>query len=117
MVGYFLPDDFLAAFFEAFGAFLVDFFEDFFLSESPKILSQFSQNSGVAPVRTIGPLIVMVSLGAIGTSGQSGPIVFDDSRNCQVAGLARGRDACGCLYSQQSLDWVAPGAGDEKRRV
>jgi hypothetical protein len=87
------------------------------LSESPKILSQFSQNSGVAPVRTIGPLIVMVSQGVIGTSGQSGPIVFDDSRNCQVAGLARGRDGCGCLYSQQSPGWVAPGAGDEERRV
>jgi hypothetical protein len=89
------------------------------LSESPKILSQFPQNSGVAPVRTIGPLIVMVSRGVIGTSGQSGLIVCDDSRNCQVVGLPRGREACGCVYSQQSPDWVAPGAGagDEERRV
>ena len=57
---YFLPVVFLADFFDDFfEALAPDFFlPAFFLPLSPKILSQFSQNSGVAPVRTIGPLIV-----------------------------------------------------------
>ena len=54
---FFLLDFFFADFFDALAP--AFFLPVLFLPLSPKILSQFSQNSGVAPVRTIGPLIVM----------------------------------------------------------
>lgn len=66
-IGYFLPDDFLADlafFFADFLAVVVAlaagfFFAAFFLS--PNTLSQFFQNAGVVPVRTIGPPIAVFS--------------------------------------------------------
>ncbi len=72
LIGFFFLDNFVAAPFDepevlAFDVFLADFFGLFFFPvaffrapddlPSPKTLSQLFQNSGVAPVRTIGPLI------------------------------------------------------------
>lgn len=65
--GYFLAFFFLGlAFAVALGAdlgafsFLAAFLGVFFSSEAvPNALSQFDQNSGVVPVRTIGPLMML----------------------------------------------------------
>ena len=41
---------------------LLVFFFAFFLASAPKTRSQFSQNFGVAPVRTIGPPMITILL-------------------------------------------------------
>lgn len=84
---FFLAAFFFATFFTDFflaDFFLADFGADFFLPPSdfcspPKTRSQFSQYSGVVPVRTIGPPII-----------RSTPVVFVVPRRTLGQAISRG---------------------------